>query len=450
MRMFYFVAHQITGDFHLAQDIAQETFIKAYRSLHTLKRPERLGSWLYAIVKRLSLNAVRGRGNLSPLSDFPDIPDAEPLEARIDRNDVRRQVRRALGRLDEASRQIVTLYFFGDLTMKEISRMLDMSEAAVESRLRRAKHHLKKGLLYMMEETKKSSRLDERFEESVMRQLVPRIAAIEIPVSDLRRAVAWYEKMIGAKAPAGHGDGSAMLFLRGGAGGVGIPSLYLVETKDANRLEFRNTRHGYVQSIIDFYTHDLRGYYRFLRDNGADVNEVDFDSEPNRQGFGFRDPDGNSLGVCNVVLDGQTAGASSDHRIVGKTGGHQYISRIASIEIPVANLKQAVNWYSRILGLKLFGDIRNEAETAMMYLSGGDRIGVPCVYLVQNDDPQRIVFVNTKTGITHSVFDFYVRDVGSFLEGLRAGGVAINGASGFFDPDGNSLAVCDALFPGQV
>jgi catechol 2,3-dioxygenase-like lactoylglutathione lyase family enzyme len=241
-----------------------------------------------------------------------------------------------------------------------------------------------------------------------------------------------------------------MLFLRGGKGGVGIPSLYLVETNDTNRLRFRNTRHGYVQSIIDFYTHDLQGYYRFLRDNGADVNEVDFEREPKRFGFGFRDPDGNSLGVCNAVLEGQAAGYASGGSPVNETDGHPYISRIASIEIPVSNLRKAVDWYSRVLGLKPFGGNRDEQGTLMMYLSGGDRIGVPGVYLVENDGPERISFVNTNTGITHSVFDFYVRNVGSFLETLKASGIAINGASGFFDPDGNSLAVCDALFPEQI
>lgn len=48
------VAYDIVRDYHTAQDIAQETFLKAFVNLHTLKNPEKLGSWLYSIVKRQS------------------------------------------------------------------------------------------------------------------------------------------------------------------------------------------------------------------------------------------------------------------------------------------------------------------------------------------------------------------------------------------------------------
>lgn len=71
----------------------------------------------------------------------------------------------------------------------------------------------------------------------------------------------------------------------------------------------------------------------------------------------------------------------------------------------------------------------------MLYLDGGERLGVPNFYLVETHDEQRLAFVNTYTNVTHSVIDFYSANVEPMLTGLRTRKVIMNGASGFFDPD---------------
>lgn len=53
------VAYSVIGDFHEAQDVAQEAFLKCYNNLHTLKEPTRLGSWLYSIAYRTSLDYLK-------------------------------------------------------------------------------------------------------------------------------------------------------------------------------------------------------------------------------------------------------------------------------------------------------------------------------------------------------------------------------------------------------
>ncbi|SYX83930.1 hypothetical protein [Paenibacillus alvei] len=65
-------------------------------------------------------------------------------------------------------------------------------------------------------------------------------------------------------------------------------------------------------------------------------------------------------------------------------------------------------------------------------------------------EPQRLAFTNTYTNVTHSVIDFYSANVEEMLLGLRSRNAKMNGVSGFFDPDGNSLAVCSAVHHGQV
>ncbi|MBW7475582.1 sigma-70 family RNA polymerase sigma factor [Paenibacillus oenotherae] len=440
------VAYEVVRDYHAAQDIAQETFLKAYVNLHTLQNPQRLGSWLYSTARRLSLNTRRTEGRHTSLEAALDLQRGPSVEELVMQRDARRQVLEALNLLSEPQRAASTLYYVGGLTIKETAEILEISIDAAESRIRRSKDSLKKELFVLMDEWMKKDGFDQNIEREVMRGIVPRIATIEIPVSDLRRAVQWYGEMLGAKLQ-GEWNGewtAAMLHFQGGSGAIGVPSIYLVKTEDNRRLTFRNTRHGYIQSVIDLYTHDLKGYYRFLKEHGVDVNEIDWELEPHRQGFGFRDCDGNSFGVCNVELTGQ----GDRNQEVPKA--HPFVWRIAGVEIPVQDLKKAVAWYTDTFGMKVLGEPEGDWEAAMLYLDGGERLGVPNFYLVETQDEQRLGFVNTYTKVTHSVVDFYSANVEPMLTGLRTRKVKMNGTSGFFDPDGNSLAVCSAIHRGQV
>jgi catechol 2,3-dioxygenase-like lactoylglutathione lyase family enzyme len=332
--------------------------------------------------------------------------------------------------------------------MREIADFLNISVRAVESRIRRSKQQLKKELFHMVEDILKHNQLSRPFEETVMLEIIPRIASIEIPVSNMDKAIAWYEEIIGAKA--GFRDteqGTAMLHLNNGAGAVGVPSLYLVETDDTTRLSFFNTLYGYEQSIIDFYTTDLAKFYTFLKENNIAVPEIDFDKEE-RSGFGFHDPDGNSLGVCSVTHEGQ----QGEDRVDGA-----WIERIATVEIPVSHLQSAEDWYCKCFGMKI--KQREDNEWSLLHLQGDDRTGVPTIFLVQTDAEQRLTFQNTKTSINHSIIDFYSPDLHKFHRYLSGLGVRVTGFNpldggelggfGITDPDGNLLAACNFVNKGQ-
>ncbi|MFC5404325.1 sigma-70 family RNA polymerase sigma factor [Cohnella soli] len=440
------VAYEVVRDYHTAQDIAQEAFLKAHMNMHSLKNPEKLGSWLYSIVRRLSLNALRTEGRYTSLEAAFDLQTGQSVEELVLQRDVRRKVFDALNSLKEPQRLASTLHYVGGFTIKETAEILDISIDAAESRIRRSKDSLKKELFVLMDGLMKNDGFEQNIEREVLRAIVPRIATIEIPVFDLRRAVEWYGDMLGAKLQGEWNDEwkSAMLHFQGGSGAIGVPSIYLVKTEDKRRLTFKNTRHGYIQSVIDLYTHDLKGYYRFLKERGVDVNEIDWEQEPNRQGFGFRDCDGNSFGVCNVELTGQGGGSQETPK------AHPFVWRVAGVEIPVTDLKKAVAWYTVTFGMKVLGEPEGDWEAAMLYLDGGERLGVPNFYLVETQDEQRLAFVNSYANVTHSVIDFYTANVEPMLTGLRTRKVKMNGASGFFDPDGNSLAICSAVHRGQV
>lgn len=123
-----------------------------------------------------------------------------------------------------------------------------------------------------------------------------------------------------------------------------------------------------------------------------------------------------------------------------------YVSRISGVEIPVSNLKAAVDWYGEVLGLRVVGEYHDSWKEAMLEFPN-HRIGV---YLVQTDSLERLKFNNTNHGFTQSIIDFYTEDIISFHNHLKTLDISINretlelkpgeiGGFGFFDLDGNSL-----------
>jgi catechol 2,3-dioxygenase-like lactoylglutathione lyase family enzyme len=125
------------------------------------------------------------------------------------------------------------------------------------------------------------------------------------------------------------------------------------------------------------------------------------------------------------------------------------VPRITTIEIPVSNLKAAVEWYTMILGLKVLGKFQDTWKEAMLQFPD-QPVGVPAIFLVQTDSPERLRFHNTNHGYTQSIIDFYTADLAAFHRHLKSNGVPMNkdtvelqpgevSGFGFFDPDGNSF-----------
>ncbi|KQL55492.1 hypothetical protein AN964_12925 [Heyndrickxia shackletonii] len=137
-----------------------------------------------------------------------------------------------------------------------------------------------------------------------MWRIVPRIATIEIPVTNIKASIDWYQKVLGTKV-AHETDYDAMLHLQGG-NRIGVPTLYLVQTESVRNLSFLNTNTNIIHSVIDFYVPDLERYHTFLKEQGVEVSGINFlPGMEGKGGFGFKDPDGNSLSVCNVTHQGQ-------------------------------------------------------------------------------------------------------------------------------------------------
>ncbi len=143
---------RMTGDPDRVEDIAQEVFLKAFRSLKSFRGGSRFYTWLYRITVNTVLNTMRSQGrrqetSLDALEGFEVQADAdmEPAEVTA-RLELARRVREAIDQLEEPYRVIVYLRELEDLSYEEIAEVVELPVGTVKSRLFRARQHLK-GLL---------------------------------------------------------------------------------------------------------------------------------------------------------------------------------------------------------------------------------------------------------------------------------------------------------------
>ena len=140
------------GDFHIAEDITQDTFLKAYQKLTTLKDPQSFAGWLYVIATNHCKTWLRKkRLQTQPLetTSNTELEKATYSEYVVDENEqtaaeVHREiVKQLLAKLQDSERTVITLYYLGEMTYEEISKFLGVSVSTIKNRLYRARQHLK-------------------------------------------------------------------------------------------------------------------------------------------------------------------------------------------------------------------------------------------------------------------------------------------------------------------
>ena len=167
------------GDFHIAQEIAQDTFLKAYQNLRTLKNHNRFPGWLYVIAANLCSDWFRKNPPPEQSLEIIDANEvaqvsysrymAEKQAAEVD--ETRREVvKKLLQKLPESERTVMTLYYLGEMTIKAISEFLGVSQNTIKSRLSRARNRLKKEE-NMIQQNLGSFQLPAQLTENIMREV---------------------------------------------------------------------------------------------------------------------------------------------------------------------------------------------------------------------------------------------------------------------------------------
>ena len=173
------LAWRKTGDFHVAEEITQDTFLKAYQNLSTLKEPQKFAGWLYVIAanyckmwmrkKRLSTQSLEATDSAelekATYSGYV-IAENERTTAEVQRE----VVKKLLAKLQESDRIVITLYYLGGMTYEEISEFLGVSVSTIKSRLYRARQRLKKEEP-MIRETLGNFQITPNLTENIMREI---------------------------------------------------------------------------------------------------------------------------------------------------------------------------------------------------------------------------------------------------------------------------------------
>ena len=168
------------GDFHIAEEITQDVFLKVYKRLSTLKRPELFPGWLYVIAARDCVSWLRKKQLPTKSLDAMSTAELEEIcyvQYETNRGDEatteqhREIVKRLLQKLPESERTVVTLYYLAEMKSEEISMFLGVSSNTVRSRLRRARERLEKQE-HMIHEALGSFQIPANLTENIMREIV--------------------------------------------------------------------------------------------------------------------------------------------------------------------------------------------------------------------------------------------------------------------------------------
>src|SRR6185312_2680610 len=121
------VSYSSTGDHVLSEDVAQETFIAAWRQLSALRDIGRLRPWLCGIARNLARKARKARRRDELVEAKEPVAEGNPFDEAA-RGQVERLVRDALGRVPETYREVLVLYYRENQSIREVAEALDTSE----------------------------------------------------------------------------------------------------------------------------------------------------------------------------------------------------------------------------------------------------------------------------------------------------------------------------------
>ena len=135
----------ILNDREEAEDVVQETFIKVFNKIDTFKEKSGLYTWIYAIALNLSRDRMRTKQDMLELKD--EWIGIDDVESHVEINIDREQLRKEIFGMNSLYREVLVLFYFEELSIKEISNLLNEKEGTIKSKLSRGRNMLKESLL---------------------------------------------------------------------------------------------------------------------------------------------------------------------------------------------------------------------------------------------------------------------------------------------------------------
>lgn len=139
------VSYRIVSNRQDAEDIVQESFLKAFQKMYQIKEETNLGAWLKRIVINASLDSVRKNKDEFWLEETTILDTKTEVDLVENENCTEVSVKKimaCMNLLKEKYRIILNLYMIEDYTHKEIGKILNMNESTVRNQYRRGKNQL--------------------------------------------------------------------------------------------------------------------------------------------------------------------------------------------------------------------------------------------------------------------------------------------------------------------
>lgn len=153
-KMVFNLAYRLLGNYHVAEEAAQDTFVKAFQSIESFRSDSKFTTWLYRICYNTCITYKRKK-NLG----FSDLTDsntssfnANNQNVTMEQNDRSLFLSKALKSLEPDDAAIVNLFYVEEMPTNEIANIIGISEGNVRIKLHRARKKLKEELFYILKD----------------------------------------------------------------------------------------------------------------------------------------------------------------------------------------------------------------------------------------------------------------------------------------------------------
>ncbi|RDI37516.1 RNA polymerase sigma factor SigW [Falsibacillus pallidus] len=153
----YQVCYRILGNRHEAEDIAQEAFIRAYINIESFNQSRKFSTWLYRIATNLCIDRIRKKkpdyyldaevSGTDGLTMYSQVAaDVALPEEKLEKMELRDNVHKEILKLPQKYRTVIVLKYIEELSLNEISEILDLPLGTVKTRMHRGREALRKQL----------------------------------------------------------------------------------------------------------------------------------------------------------------------------------------------------------------------------------------------------------------------------------------------------------------
>mgnify|MGYP003499260849 FL=1 len=153
----YQICYRMLGNKQEAEDIAQEAFVRAYINLHSYDQKRKFSTWIYRIATNLCIDRIRKKkpdyyldaevAGTDGLDMYSQIAADEKLpEDVVAQMELQERIQYEISRLPDKYRSVIVLKYIEELSLQEISEILDMPLGTVKTRIHRGREALRKQL----------------------------------------------------------------------------------------------------------------------------------------------------------------------------------------------------------------------------------------------------------------------------------------------------------------